>query len=61
MTSPFIKSTIIILRSKNRAQCLKKILLSEGYKVIIEPIISIYSYDYVPIDFNKVDAIMLCW
>ena len=58
MTSHFIKSTIIILRSKDRAQCLKEILLSKGYKVIIEPIISIYSYDYVPIDFNKVDAIM---
>ena len=58
MTSHFIKSTIIILRSKDRAQYLKKILLSKGYKVIIEPIISIYSYDYVPIDFTKVDAIM---
>jgi len=53
------KNTIIILRDQDRAKCLETILTSNGYNVIIEPVIKVIPYKYIPTDFKKADAIML--
>ena len=53
------KNTIIVLRAQDRAKCLETLLTSNGYNVIIEPVIKIIPYKYIPTDFKKVDAIML--
>ena len=53
------KNTIIVLRAQDRARCLETLLTSNGYNVIIEPVIKIIPYKYIPTDFKKVDAIML--
>ena len=53
------KNTIIILRTQDRAKCLETLLTSNGYNVIIEPVIKVIPYKYIPTDFKKVDAIML--
>ena len=53
------KNTIIILRTQDRAKCLETLLTSNGYNVIIEPVIKVIPYKYIPTDFKKIDAIML--
>ena len=53
------KNTILILRPQDRAKCLETLLTSNGYNVIIEPVIKVIPYKYIPIDFKKVEAIML--
>ena len=53
------KNTIIVLRAQDRAKCLETLLTSNGYNVIIEPVIKVIPYKYIPTDFKKVDAIML--
>ena len=53
------KKTIIVLRAQDRAKCLETLLTSNGYNVIIEPVIKIIPYKYIPTDFKKIDAIML--
>ena len=53
------KNTIIILRTQDRAKCLETLLTSNGYNVIIEPVIKVIPYKYIPTDFKKADAIML--
>jgi len=53
------KNTIIVLRAQDRAKCLETLLTSSGYNVIIEPLIEIIPYKYIPTDFKTVDAIML--
>ena len=53
------KNTIIILRTQDRAKCLETLLTSNGYNVIIERVIKVIPYKYIPTDFKKIDAIML--
>ena len=59
MNSNFKNNTIIILRPKDRAKCLERLLLLNGYTVIVEPVINIYPQKYSPVNFDNTEAIML--
>jgi len=53
------KSTVLILRQKERALPLQNLLMKKGYKVIIEPIFNIKPLPFKNINFKDFCAIMI--